>query len=102
MIKKQYKKLLKEKRKKWNGDIIEKLQNLESEDPKQYWNLINEMRGIRKNNNINNSHKFEMFYENLFSKHSHNEKLRHDIISIEIEELLKINKHECEKYFTLK
>ena len=102
MIKKQYKKLLKEKRKKWNGDIIEKLQNLESDDPKQYWNLINAMRGNRKNNNINNPHKFELFYENLFSKHSHNEKSRHDIISMEIEELLKINKHECEKDFTLK
>ena len=66
MIKKQYKKMLKEKKKKWNGDIIEKLQNLESEDPRQYWNLINDLRNIKKNNNINNSHNLKCFMKIYF------------------------------------
>ena len=40
MIKKQYKKLLKENKKKWEDKIISKLELLESENPKQYWKII--------------------------------------------------------------
>ena len=43
-IKKQYKKLLKHKKGKWNEQIISRLERLESDDPRQYWNLINELQ----------------------------------------------------------
>ncbi len=102
MFKKQYKKMLKEKKRKWNDKIMSKLQNLESEDPKQYWNLINELRNTQKNNNISNSNNFEKFYENLFSKYSHSEKSKYNLISMEVEELLKSNELNKETDFTLK
>ena len=48
IIKKQYKKLLKHKKREWNEQIISKLESLESDDPKQYWNLINELKKVPK------------------------------------------------------
>ena len=79
--KKQYKKLLKHKNRKWNERIIAKLARLESDDPKQYWNLINELQKIPENNDITAIDKFEKFSTDLFAKYTHGEKSTHDLIS---------------------
>ena len=102
IVKRQYKKLLKKKKRKWNETIIKKIESLQTEDPKQYWNLISEFRNAPKNNNIINKRKFELFYENIYSKYSDQHKEIHNVITTELEEILLANKDTIEKDFTMK
>ena len=92
--------MLKHKKRKWNEQIISKLERLESDDPKQYWNLINELQKTPKNNDITNIDKFEKFYTDLFAKYTHGEKSTHDMISKNVEEVLEANKFVLEDDFT--
>ena len=41
---KEYKKLLKHKKREWQSMMISKLETLEKERPKEYWKIINELR----------------------------------------------------------
>ena len=94
--------MLKDKKKNWTNKFITKLENLELEDPKQYWKSINELRNMPKINNIYNSTDFEKFYKNLFSTYTHKEKSHHSQINVIIEELLKSsNDKSIEPDFTL-
>ena len=92
--------MLKHMKRKWNEQIISKLERLESDDPKQYWSFINELQKTPKNNYITNIDKFEKFYTDLFAKYTHGEKSTHDLISKNVEELLEANKFVLEDDFT--
>ena len=102
MVKKQYKKLLKDKKRKWSENIIRKIEKLQTEDPKQYWSLISELRNTPKNSNIIDKSKFEFFYEKLFSKYSNEHNDIHNAIIKEVEEILSGNKDIIDKDFTMK
>ena len=51
---KEYRKLIKRKNKEWQNSLIEKLQEFESSNPKEYWKLIKSLRecnlGVDANN----------------------------------------------------
>ena len=102
MVKKQYKKLLKDKKRKWSENIIRKIEKLQTEDPKQYWSLISELRNTPKNSNIIDKSKFELFYEKLFSKYSNEHNDIHNAIIKEVEETLSGNKDIIDKDFNMK
>ena len=43
-LNKQFSKLRKRKKREFKDDILNQINNLESENPKEYWNLVNELR----------------------------------------------------------
>ena len=45
---KNYKRTIRKAKKDYERELIEQLQELESKDPKQYWSLVNALRGISK------------------------------------------------------
>ena len=103
MVKKQYKKLLKQKKRTWEDNIIKKLEQLESEDPKHYWKIIKEMRNTTENNNIYNITDFEKFYKSLFSEYNHKENSYQMQINKIVDDVLKDSKNiGIEPDFTLK
>ena len=80
--KQQYKKLLKDKKRKWREKLIANLMNLETKDPNQYWKIIGELRNESYNNKFcQDPDRFENFYKILFSKFSNKENSRQDRIS---------------------
>ena len=52
-LKKQYKKLVKFKKKKFKNEILEKIQTLETTNPKDYWKLVETLRTMSTNKNQN-------------------------------------------------
>ena len=65
---KEYKKLLKLKRKEYHNEIIQKLERAEEKDPKEYWKLVNKLRKNKLEKKISNTEDFVNFFENLFSE----------------------------------
>ena len=67
---KDYKRLLKKKKIEWRDSMIRKIESLEEKDPKEYWKLVNELRGKKQSgSNISNAETFAKFFENLYKKH---------------------------------
>ena len=66
-IKKQYKKLIRYKKISWQRNILRKLEEIELKDPKEYWNIIDKLKGETDNTFITNPKKFECFFKDLFS-----------------------------------
>ena len=65
---KEYKKLLKTRKKEWQNEMISKLETLEKEHPKEYWKLINELREKKQRETSFNTSNFVKFFQNLYSK----------------------------------
>lgn len=65
-IQKQYSKLRKKKKREFKSLILKRLENLESENPKDYWNLVNTLRN-ESNEKNENSIDGEIWYK-YFSK----------------------------------
>ena len=66
---KEYKKLLRRKRREWNQAMIQKLESMEEKDPKEYWKMVNKLR--EKDNDENGTPDIEIFteyFEKLFSE----------------------------------
>ena len=51
---KEYRKLIKRKNMEWQNLLIEKLQEFESSNPKEYWKLIKSLRECNLGGNANN------------------------------------------------
>ncbi len=65
---KEYKKLIKLKKKEHHNELIQKLEPLESKSPKEYWNLLKTLRNNKSEQKICNTETFVTFFEDLFSK----------------------------------
>ncbi len=65
---KEYKKLIKLKKKEWTNSMIRSLESLESKDPKKYWDLINEIRHKKSGEQHYDTDEFVAFFETLFEK----------------------------------
>ena len=61
--KKEYKKLIKQKKREWKNGMIKQLEQLENHDPKEYWKLLNEIREKKGSN----SKTFDLREGRLFS-----------------------------------
>ena len=64
---KEYKKLLKLKKREWTQSMISKLEAAEAKDPKEYWKMVNELRDKKSSENSFNTTTFVDFFKNLFS-----------------------------------
>ena len=51
---KEYKKLIKRKNRKWKNLLIEKLEEFESSNPKEYWKLIKSLKECNLRGDANN------------------------------------------------
>ena len=67
-IRKEYKKLLKLKKREHQIHLIGKLEAIEKNKPKEYWNLLKKLRDDNQDNKICNSETFTTFFEELFSQ----------------------------------
>ena len=65
---KEYKQLLKLKKQEWRSGMISKLETLEKQHPKEYWKLVNEIRGKKQRETSFSTSNFMKFFENLYSK----------------------------------
>ena len=65
---KEYKKLIKYKKKEWTASMIHSLENLECRDPKKYWDLINEIRQKKSGEQHYDTDEFVAFFETLFAE----------------------------------
>ena len=64
---KEYKKLIKMKKKEWTSTMIAKLEEIETKDPKEYWKIVNELRENKKSETSFNTKTFSDFFQDLFS-----------------------------------
>ena len=64
---KEYKKLVKSKKREWRATMIKKLEEIENTDPKEYWKIINELREKKTNEVDFDTEKFTTFFERLYS-----------------------------------
>ena len=64
---KEYKRLIKKKKREWKSDIVKKLEEIEDKDPKEYWRLINELRENKRDSTDFDAEKFTSFFEKLYS-----------------------------------
>ena len=66
---KEYKKLLKFKKREWKKSMIQKLEQIEEKDPKEYWKMVNEMREKKNSeSSISDVEYFTNYFEKLFAK----------------------------------
>ena len=64
---KEYRKLIKLKKKEWKQNMIKKLEEIEEKDPKEYWQLISNLRGKKSIEANFDTEKFTEFFEKLYS-----------------------------------
>ena len=64
---KEYKKLIKLKKREWTNNLIAKLEDIEAKDPKEYWKIVNELRENKKSETSFNTKTFTNFFQDLFS-----------------------------------
>ena len=77
---KEYKKLIRQKKKEWKNHIINELENMKTQNSKEYWKIINELQGKTKMSNISNPEKFERFFKKLYSEEIQNKGTFHENI----------------------
>ena len=65
---KEYKRLIKQKKREWRISMISKLENMERDNPKEYWKIVNELREKKHKEASFNAENFVKFFENLFSQ----------------------------------
>ena len=64
---KEYKRLIREKKIAWKNNILNKLENMKTQNSKEYWDIINDLKGKQKKTIINDPDKFEAFFKKLYS-----------------------------------
>ena len=64
---KDYKKLLRRKKIEHKKQLIQQLEVLEERNPKEYWNLVNELREKKQNKTMGNPEEFTAFFEKLYA-----------------------------------
>ena len=82
-LKKQYKTLIRTKKRMFRESILMKIQNLESRDPKEFWKLVKDLRERKRNNlsdNIDPQTWYEWFKKLNQSEISDNDKTLSTII----------------------
>ena len=67
-VRKEYRKLLKQKKSEWKQFMIQKLEQAEEKNPKEYWDIIKQLRERQSSNAMTNPEDFQKFYEKLFSE----------------------------------
>ena len=90
-----HKKLIRYKKISWQRNILRKLEEIELKDPKEYWNIIDKLKGETDNTFITNPKKFECFFKDLFSNKIINESKQK--FHIEIEEIVKTKLNNVER-----
>ena len=65
---KEYKKLLKMKKKEWKNQMIQELEKIEGSNPQKYWKLVNDLREKKQNDTTFDTEDFTVFFEKLYSK----------------------------------
>ena len=65
---KEYKRLLKHKKREFNLQMIKQLERADDRNPKEYWKLVNELREKKRNKTTGDSETFTTFFENLYAK----------------------------------
>ena len=71
-LRKEYKKLIKQKKNEYRTNLIAKLEEIENKDPKEYWKLIGKLRKNKSEQKICNTDDFVSFFEKLFAKNENN------------------------------
>ena len=66
-VRKQYKKLVKHKKHQWKDTMIKRLEEIESNNPTEYWKLIKELKERKAQKRISNPEEFEEFFRKLFA-----------------------------------
>ena len=85
---KDYKKLIRQKKKEWKNNIINELENMKTQNSKEYWKIINELQGKTKVSNISNPERFESFFKKLYSEKIQNKGTFHENIENMIKKYL--------------
>ena len=81
---KEYRKRLIFKKQEWKHLIIKKLEEIETNNPQEYWKLVKEMREKNNNTTISNSDEFTSFFIKLYSLNNNN----NNTARAEIEEMV--------------
>ena len=63
---KEYKKFIKLKKQQWRDTMIKKLEEVEANNPTEYWKIIKEMKERKATNRITHPEEFELFSRNYF------------------------------------
>ena len=95
---KEYNKLIKNKKKEWKHQMINYLESLEEKDPKEYWKLVSEIRGKNAVGTSFDAENFTSFFEKLYSPTA---KVNDDVTRTVKEALNSLNKFTDEPNFTL-
>ena len=90
--KKEYNKLIKYKKREWKNEMINKLENMESKNSKEYWNLIEKIKGEKERKNISDPEYFQNFFKKIYSEETCDMDDFHKNIKHEVNELLKHDK----------
>ena len=64
---KEYRKLIKFKRQEWKKQMVTQLEKIEANNPKEYWNLVNELREKKCDSTSFDTESFTCFFEKLYS-----------------------------------
>ena len=102
---KEYRKLIKLKKSQWKDSMIKRLEEIEETNPKEYWNIVKELRNKRTDSSINDPEEFEQFFKKLFSKTEDSTEVnkKREVITKEVESILNTeNNLVTEKDYTLK
>ena len=86
---KEYKKLIKIKRNEYHNEMIRKLESIEENNPKEYWEIIQKLRNKKQEQKICNTEDFVSFFENLFTdkpKLNHQEKEIRDFVDMTLKD----------------
>ena len=96
---KEYNKLLKQKKNEWKKNMIRNLEKLEEKDPKEYWKMVNELREKKSNGASFDVDNFTAFFEKLYSSTG---KVNIEVTNTVKEVMEKLEKFTDKPNFTLK
>ena len=83
--KKMYRKVLRDKKREWKREMVQRLERVEEKDPKEYWKLVNDLREKKSSNTQYDAEKFTQFFEGLYSA---TEEQKHEEIRVQVDEML--------------
>ena len=67
-LRKQYNKLIKVKKITWKNNLLKQLEQMQTKNSKEYWELISKIKGNLKRNKIPDPDKFEIFFRKLYGE----------------------------------
>ena len=65
---KEYKKLVRQKKHQWKETVLRKLEEIEDSNPTEYWKLIKDLKERKAESRIINPDEFEDFFKKLFAE----------------------------------